>query len=919
MVEPPEMSKETLMRARRTAAILVATVALVLGAAAPAFASESIDSFTTTSSTTQAGGHPDLETSFTLDSPGAPESARNVIFNTPEGMFGNPNAVTQCTLSDFALDQCPSNSQVGLVTIHANYNGNSNFLLGTAPLFGMVPQADETARFSFIVPTLNISIAVPVAVRTGSDYGLRFTVAGITQLAPLAGANLTFWGFPADPSHDAQHFAKGTPGNPTGCAGLADTSCIGSPTPASIPNNPLTDNPTTCSGQPLVATLDVQTYKDPRPLSHAESSYPPVTDCEKVTFNPVVHAKPTTTETDSASGLDLELSSSQFEGFSASPSQIRSATVTLPPGFTINPDAADGQSACTDVLANFGSEAAANCPDNSKIGTFSLHTVALAGPLTGSLYFGKPQPDDQYRLFMVADGFGIHAKLEGSIHPDPLTGQLTATFNDLPQVPFDDFQVHLFASDRGLMATPTQCTLYSVDSDFFPWDAALPDQHSPDSFTMDSGPNGAQCPGERRPFNPRLVAGTSNPNAGAFSSFTLKLDRDDGDQFLGDLNFTMPPGFTGSLRGISYCPEASIQRAARTPGLTEQAIPSCPAPSQIGTSNVAAGPGSHPFHAIGKIYMAGPFKGAPLSIVAVTPALAGPYDYGTVVVRVAVHIDPLDAHVIAVSDTVPSIIGGVPIRMRSIQVNLDKPSFIINPTSCDPFSIASQGIGDQSTVADFSSYFHAANCLSLGFAPKMTVRQLGGRKATKRNSDPSLQFDLTTRPGDANVKSVALTLPSTFEIDQRHLRNFCTEKELLTTQCAGRQAIGEATTTTPLLDQPLSGRVYAVSGSGGLPHLAFLLHGQVDLVPRAESKTIAGGRLRTTVPVVPDAPIGHFHLVLFGGKHGYLANTRDICRNTPLIRVAFASHSGKTLTQSVKTKTACGGSKGAKVKHHRRN
>jgi hypothetical protein len=478
---------------------------------------------------------------------------------------------------------------------------------------------------------------------------------------------------------------------------------------------------------------------------------------------------------------------------------------------------------------------------------------------------------------------------------------------DLPQVPFETFNLHLFASDRGLVATPTRCAVFEADSLFVPWNDQLAPQRSKPLMTVTKGPNEGPCPGSVRPFNPSLVAGMSSAVAGAFSSFSLKLDRNDGDQYLGDLNFRLPPGFTGSLRGIPYCPEAAIAAAATKLGRAEQASPSCPASSQIGTTNVAAGPGTHPFHAVGRMYLAGPFKGAPLSLVAITPALAGPYDYGVVVVRVALQIDPLTAQVSAISDTVPSIIGGVPIRMRSIQVNVDRPNFTINPTNCTPSSIDSQGIGDEGTVTDFSSYFHAVNCATLPFKPKMRVKQVGGRKGTQRGRDPKLQIDLWTRPGDANLKSLAVTLSSAFEIDQRHLGNICSEKELAADQCAGRQPIGTATTRTPLLDQPLSGPVYAVSGSGGLPKLAFILNGQVTLIPRAEAKTVAGGRLQTTAPVIPDAPIGHFRMTVFGGKRGYLANTRSLCTHTPVTSVSFIGQNGATRAERMPMKTGCAG------------
>ncbi len=309
----------------------------------------------------------------------------------------------------------------------------------------------------------------------------------------------------------------------------------------------------------------------------------------------------------------------------------------------------------------------------------------------------------------------------------------------------------------------------------------------------------------------------------------------------------------------------------------------------------------------------GPFKGAPLSLVTVTPALAGPYDYGTVVIRVALHVDPLDAHVIADSETVPEIIGGIPIRMREIQVNIDKPNFMINPTNCSPFSVASEGIGDQGTVANFSSYFQAANCAALPFTPRMSITQLGGHKATRRSQDPSLAIELNTKAGDANIKSLSVTLPRAFEIDQRHLGNLCDRAELASDHCAGRQPIGEAITNTPLLEAPLKGPVYAVSGFGLLPHLAFILGGQVMLTPEAESSSVEGGHLKTMVPVVPDAPIGNFRFILFGGKQGYLSNTESLCSAPTVSTVEFAGQNGKTFTQQVKTKAAC---KSKKTKRH---
>jgi hypothetical protein len=898
-----------------TATAVLLTLAI---SAAPAGAQEPITSFATTMSTAQAGGHPDLITSFELEHPGAPEAAQNVIFNAPTGVFGNPRAITQCLPADFALQQCPPDSQIGLITLRANYLGNPEYLLGTAPVFTVLPGAGEAARFAFIVPILDIPIAIPVAVRTTSDYGLRFTVQDITQLTPLAGAQMTFWGFPASPSHETERFPKGAPGEPTGCPEEEGTACNAkTPTRSSVADQPLIDNPTLCTGEELTSSLEVETYADPTHRSKASSTYPPIEGCEKEVFKPVLQASPTTDETDSASGLDLDLASPQYLTHTAAPSEIKAAIVTLPEGFTINPDAADGQSECKESEADFKSEGPANCPNNSKIGTFSIGTPALPERLQGSVYIGEPKPGDQYRLFLAASGFGINAKLVGSVKPDPKNGQLVAEFPNLPQAPFEDFQLHLFSGERGLMATPTTCTIYTVRAEFFPWNTSLAEQTTSQIFSLESGPHGAECPGQVHPFHPSLAAGTSNATAGAHSSFSLKLNREDGDQNLGKLNFTMPPGLTANLHGITYCPEASIAAAANTLGRTEQALPSCPANSQIGTSNVAAGPGSHPVHAFGKMYMAGPFKGAPLSLVAITPALAGPYDYGTVVVRVAIHVDPLDAHVFADSDVVPSIIGGIPLRLRSIQVNIDKPNFMINPTNCSEFHTLSEGIGDQGTAVAFSSPFVAVNCATLPFKPKMTITQLGGHKSTPRSQDPSLRFDLNTRSGDANIKSVAVTLPKAFAVDQRHLGNICSRTQLAAEHCAGRQPIGTVETETPLLEAPLKGPAYAVSGFGKLPHLAFILAGQVTLIPEAESSSVKGGHLKTVVPTVPDAPIGHFRLTLFGGKQGYITNTRELCAAPTVTTVEYDAQNGKKLTQQVKTKAACG-SKAARHKRHQR-
>ena len=315
----------TLMTARKIVALVAAMFAIGLTGVAPAQAALQIESFTTTSSTTQAGGHPDLTTSFTLKEAGVAEAASNVSFNAPEGLFGNPNVLLECSSSDFAFTQCAPDSQAGLITVHANYEGEPSKLLGTAPIY-QISSGPNTALFAFIVPVLDIPIQIPVAVRTGGDFGLRFTVAELTQTAPLASADLTFWGFPANSANDARRFPKGSPGEPAGCPGLADTSCIIQPVSASIPDSPLINNPTTCTGQSLVTRLNVQTYQDPEESTEATDSYPPITECYHMTFKPVLHADLTTNETDSASAW---ISTSTCRSFWVS---LRRRPSSEPPG-----------------------------------------------------------------------------------------------------------------------------------------------------------------------------------------------------------------------------------------------------------------------------------------------------------------------------------------------------------------------------------------------------------------------------------------------------------------------------------------------------------------------------------------------------------------------------------------------------------
>ncbi len=361
------------------------------------------------------------------------------------------------------------------------------------------------------------------------------------------------------------------------------------------PRTPFWQNPTTCGDSSLATSLDVLTYSEE--FTHADSPYPPTTDCPQLTFNPSLFARPTTDQADSPSGIDVNLEAPSFESPDVpSPSEIRATKITLPEGFTINPSAANGKSACTDAEAKFGTTEEAQCPQFSKVGTVEVHSPVYPGVLPGGIYIGQPQPGNRYRLLLTFDGFGIHVKLPGTVHPDPKTGQLIAEFTELPQSPFEDFDLHFFGSERGLLATPTQCGTYPVTTEFEPWDGALPNQVSTQTFKLEHGPNGGPCPDGPRPFGPAFKAASAANTAGAHTAFSLDLTREDGEQDLKVLDVTTPPGFAATLKGVPYCPESAIA-AASAPGysgLAEQSSPSCPAASLIGEASAGVGAATIP-------------------------------------------------------------------------------------------------------------------------------------------------------------------------------------------------------------------------------------------------------------------------------------------------------------------------------------
>jgi hypothetical protein len=862
---------------------------------------------------TQAGGHPDLWIEFNIDNrynpqlkdpedptkllPCACNDAKDIVINLPAGFTGNPHSTPQCNAKQFAFSECPVDSQIG-VTAPQGCIGSDLCVQGKTPVFNLIPPPGHAGLTGFRALLLDAPVYTFLTARTGSDYGLRASVLGTERVFPVPYFIQVLWGVPADPVNDAERYPEG-PTNPGTTPGE----------PSNSPLIPFLSNPTTC-GEPLSSTLDVLAYDGGK--THAEAPWPSTTGCSQLAFNPTLAANPTTTRADSPSGMDVELTVPQTQSpKTPSPSEIRATSMTLPPGFTINPNAADGKTSCSDAVAKFGTEDEAECPEFAKVGTLEIHSAVLPGVLPGAVYLGEPQPGNRYRVFLTADGFGLHVKLPGVVLPDPKTGQVVIAFNNLPQSPFERFSLHLFGSERGILATPAQCGTYPVKTTFTPWDSALSTQDSTQFFTIDQGPNGTPCPGPERPFAPTFEASSDGNTAGAHSPFTVEIQRPDGDQTLDGLTVSTPPGFSGVLKGIPYCPESAIGQLNNVlyAGLAELTSSACPAASLLGTAVAGAGAGSRPAYFPGKVYLAGPYKGAPLSLVVVIPAVSGPYDLGNVVIRAAIKVDPVTARVTTVSDPVPQIIEGIPPRTRSIQVRLDRPDFALNPTNCDPLSVDAVMTGSEGGRISRSSHYQVANCGILPFAPKLSLKLSGG---LARRGHPAINAVFQAKPGEANSRFVSVLMPKGELLDNAHIGAVCTKVNFAADTCPASSQLGTAEAASPLLDEPLKGSVYLRSSTNELPDIAIALKGQVsfDLVGRVDS---VNARLRTTFETVPDVPVSKFSLSLYGGKRGLLVNSESLCGRRSFAVVQTIGQNGAVVDSKSKLQTACG----SKARHKR--
>jgi hypothetical protein len=861
----------------------------------------------------QAAGHPPVGfTQFMIEEEPKPiigeipvGNLKTVRVDLPVGLSVNPQATTeQCKLEPGQHPEgCPPGTKVGTSEVTAvNPVTGFSLPLPAVSVYNIAPQNGEPARFGLTIVGNDIYLEAGIAWH--GDYHEFFTIhvaklelgPGL-ELARILKNRLVF---------------DGRAGNGTFIT-----------TPSTC------HNPANAPFQHIYSTyLRADSYEEsdpsfPNGSPFIESELPPNTmpiECGSIPFKPSVSVNPNTTQTDSPTGptvaVDVPFEPSPTK---QSNSNLETARVTLPQGMGLNPSATNGLQACTDAQLGKGTVNPVSCPAASKIGTVSIDTPPLPdGSLTGNVYLGKqlnrePESGQEYRIFVDAESarYGISVRLIGNVSANPQTGQLTTTFAENPQVPFSSFRLQFDGGPKATLTSPSTCGPNTTTSQMTPW-SGNPDATPKGGFTLTTAPGGGVCAKTlaARPFAPSFAAKTTNPKGGAYTQFNVDIARSDGNQELKGVTVDLPPGLTAKLAGVKYCPPAALAAAAANSGVAEAAKSSCPASSLVGTASVTAGSGSSPIHIDGKAFLTGPYDGAPLSLAIVTPATAGPFDLGTVVVRVALLLDPETAQIHAVSDSIPHVFGGALLDVRSVAVHIDRKQFSINPTNCSPMVVGATlrgGGSDPTNPAAFSSDpvsvpFQVSGCEKLGFKPKLHLRLFGG---TQRAKSPRLRAVLQTREGDANISRAAVGLPHSLFLKQSSLSKICTRVQFAAGACPAKSTYGFARAFTPLLDKPLEGPVYLRSSDNTLPDLVAALHGQVDvdLVGRIDS---FHGGIRTTYDTVPDVPVSKFILTLPGGKRGLLVNSRNLCGKRTIRAIArIKAQNGKKANQRPKLRTPC--------------
>jgi hypothetical protein len=876
---------------------------------------------------------------------------RDVESTLARGIVGNPEATPKCTAAEFlgaGTDQvatgCPADTQVGIMDLDLNdgiyRHGAGAFGPGAfsrVAVYNMVPPNGVPADFAF--QAILVHGHIYPSLDPAQGYAIKAVSPYISDLAPVRHAKFTMWGVPADPAHDHLRYhtfdENPFPTQPFGAH-------------SSAPIRPLLTLPSECGVERHI-DFRADSWADPgnfTPTLHSEPGME-VEGCDdpRIRFEPQVALQPTSRDAGGPTGLQVDLKVPQRNDTVANAQELyeqngdvqaiatppmKKAVVTMPEGMTISTSAAQGLGSCTPAQLGLGTNDPVTCPQNSQYGTLTLHTPILPKdePMTGRIYVAK-QNDNPFNNFLTLylviqdPERGLLVKIPGKVDLDPVTGQIKTTFDDLPQFPMSDMQLNLKGGVRAALVNPSTCGTKTITAEFTPWS----DPNAPvtvnDHYEVTQKPDGSPCVNSlsARPFKPELSAGMVSNSAGRFSPFVMRLQRTDDDQEFSQLGVTLPPGVLAKIAGISECSDAAIAAAA-APGRTgteEANAPSCPASSQIGVTNVGSGVGQVLTYIPGKVYLAGPYKGAPLSMVVITPILSGPYDLGVIAVRSAIEIDPETARTTVHTDPFPQIFKGIPVRIRDIQVNVNRAETMLNPTNCEPLAVAARVTGTggdvnstaDDTAADLSQRFQASNCADLPFRPKLSFRLRGG---THRGDYPQLTAVVKARPGDANIARTAVTLPHSEFLAQNHINTVCTRVQFAAKQCPAGSIYGHAKAISPLFDEPLEGPVYLRSSDNPLPDLVASLDGQiqVNLVGRIDS--INGG-IRNTFEVIPDAPVTKFTLSMRAGKKSLLVNSTNLCKSQSRAAVKLVAQNGKRANSNPVVINSC--PKASKHSRHR--
>jgi hypothetical protein len=862
----------------------------------------------------QAGDHPyETSVSFSLNTVpgtqrpeeyqeagglhGQPAHVKDVVVDVPPGFVGDPGVVEKCPLIEVHEERCPPDTQIGVAQISIGGREPLPRFEGSEPLpiYNVVPDKGYPAEFAILLQGVNVLIPLYASVTPDSNYGVRITTPGIPEIGAPIDVTTTFFGTPANDPNLANGYR-------TGVVGGFPLAFL--------------DNPVDCSTAPQVTTAYVDSWErpasylpdgqpdlsDPRWASGSTTEFPSLVGCELLQFNPSLSVTPDTTRADEPAGTTVDVNVPQApQQFPAliTP-EFKDTTVTLPAGLSLDPSAGDGLAGCSDVQINLSSAGLGSCPNGSEIGTVKVTTPLLPEPLEGQVFLGTPHCDpctnadasdgNMFRIFLQFEGAGVVVKQEGRIFANTSTGQLTTTFKNTPQLPVSQVQLHFNSGSRAGLATPQSCGTFTSTGDITPWSTPItPDATPASQFNVDWDGNGGACPSSL-PFAPSFSAGTSNPNAGQFSPFTLTFGREDREQDMSGIRVHMPPGLSGILTGVPLCGEPQAD------------LGTCSSASQIGKMTVAAGPGSHPFYQQGEIYLTGPYHGAPFGLSIVVPTIAGPFNLGNVVVRSQIYVDPLTTALTVTSDPLPQILDGIPLRLRTANVTIDRPGFIFNPTDCAQQHITATVAAAQGAQANVSAPFAVSGCAGLHFGPQVKISTSG---RTSRAKGASLDYKIAFPAGpQSNIAVAKVELPKQLPSRLTTLQKACTaaQFEANPAACPVASLIGIAKAITPLLPVPLTGPVYFVSHGGeAFPSLEMVLEGygvRVDLV--GATFISKKGITSTTFKAVPDAPVSSFEIYLPEGKYSALAANGNLCKSKLAMPTDFTAQDGAQFKQSTK-------------------